>query len=356
MEVALARRVQDAFDGAATEGWTQMLASSVYKYTGLNHWTDFSRTLSGTLLEDRVIKVANALAEGGKVDSFALTRLAQIGLGKDELLQIAKQVKKHGAEIDGTHTSGSANWDDGNLSQIYDAAILKESRQNVLQPGAANRVWWMDSEVGKVIGQLKTFSLASANSYSGAIAAAVGQKQYLHAAKFIGFMMIGGYLAHALRQTVAGFKPETSPGAASKEAISESGLLGVIPDILSPVGRLLTRTAVNSGIMDADNPLSSVFGESAKYSDRSPASAVGGPAVGAAFDTWDILFNRLDNGLTAKDLHAIRRLLPFQNVWYLRRMINALEGETADAFELEGAENKSVTDRIFGMQEFAKPN
>lgn len=354
VEVALARRVQDAFDGAATEGWTQTLANGVYKYTGLNHWTDFSRTLSGTLLEDRVMKVATALADGGKVDSFALTRLAQLGLGKDELLAIAKEAKKHGTEVDGTFTSGSANWKNGSLAQKYDAAILKESRQLVLQPGAANRVWWMDSEVGKVLGQLKTFSLASANSYSGAIAASLGQKQYFHAAKFMGFMMMGGYLAHALRQAAAGFKPETDPGAAAGQALSESGLLGIIPDILSPVGRLLTRTAVHSGAIDEDNSLAGVFGNEAKYSDRNAISAVGGPALGAAYDVWDMAFNRLDNGLSAKDLHAIRRMLPFQNVWYLRRLINALEGDTADALGLEGATNQSTMDRLTQMEEFRK--
>lgn len=352
VEVAMSRRVQDAFDGAYTEGWSQTLAQSVYKYTGLNHWTDFARTLTGTLLEDRVLKSAAKMAEGKSVDKFTLTRLAQLGLGEDELLSIAKQAKKHGAEVDGTRTSGSAHWDDGNLAQIYDAAILKESRQSVLQPGAANRVWWMDSEIGKTIGQLKTFSLASGNSYSGAIAASLGQKQYLHAAKFIGFMMIGGYLAHTFRQAAAGFAPETDPVAAAREAVSESGLIGVLPDILSPAARLLARGLVHADMLDPAK--AETFGQSMKYSDRSPASALGGPSVGAAFDAWDVLFNRLDNGLSAKDLHAIRRLLPFQNVWFLRRMINALEGETADALNLEGATGDSAIDRLAQTEEFRK--
>lgn len=352
VEVAMSRRVQDAFDGAYTEGWSQTLAQSVYKYTGLNHWTDFSRTLTGTLLEDRVLKSATNLAGGKQVEKFTLTRLAQLGLGEDELRSIATQAEKHGAEVDGVRTSGSAHWDDGNLAQTYDAAILKESRQNVLQPGAANRVWWMDSEVGKTIGQLKTFSLASGNSYSGAIAASLGQKQYLHAAKFIGFMMIGGYLAHAFRQTAAGFAPETNPAAAAREAVSESGLLGVMPDVLSPASRLIARGMVRADMLDP--AAAETFGQLTKYSDRSPASALGGPSVGAAFDTWDVMFNRLDNGLSAKDLHAIRRLMPFQNVWFLRRMINALEGETADALGLEGATGDAAVDRFAQTEEFRK--
>lgn len=37
------------------------------------------------------------------------------------------------------------------------------------------------------------------------------------------------------------------------------------------------------------------------------------------------------DGLTHADVHKIRKLLPYQNLFYLRRAINLLEGETADA-------------------------
>jgi hypothetical protein len=330
VEVALARRVQDAFDGAVTEGWANTLAQSVYKYTGLNHWMDFSRTLNATLLEDRALKVARQLADGEPAKAFDRTRLAQLGLGDKELKAIAAQVDKHGGEIDGLRTSGSGLWDDGNIARIYDAAILKESRQNVLQPGAANRVWWMDSELGKTIGQLKTFSLASANAYSGAIAGAIGQREYAYAARFIGFMMIGGGLAHSLRSLAADTELPSTPGQFASLAIQQSGLLGVLPDIISPVGRMLTRVGENVGALEPDSALSAAFGGSSRYSDRNPISALGGPALGAGVDLWDIAFNRIDNGLSADDVHAIRRLLPFQNVWYLRRAINALEGELSE--------------------------
>lgn len=333
VEVALARRVQDAFDGAVTEGWANTMAQSVYKYTGLNHWMDFSRTINATLLEDRVLKVAGQLSRGETPKAFDRARLAQLGLGDEELRSIAAQAEKHGAEVDGTRTSGSAMWDDGRIAQLYDAAILKESRQNVLQPGAANRVWWMDSELGKTIGQLKTFSLSSANAYSGAVAASIGQKQYAYAARFIGFMMIGGYLADTFLNTASGGDIKTTPGAAAVAAINQSGLLGVLPDIISPIGRMLTRVGENAGVLEEDSALSAAFGGSSRFSDRNPISALGGPSLGGAVDLWDIAFNRVDNGISADDVHAIRRLLPFQNVWYLRRMINALEGEISEAVD-----------------------
>ena len=33
---------------------------------------------------------------------------------------------------------------------------------------------------------------------------------------------------------------------------------------------------------------------------------------------------------------AARRLLPYQNLWYIRGLLNALEDETAEELELKG--------------------
>lgn len=336
VEVALSRRVQVAYDGALTEGWTQKMADGVYKYTGLSHMTDFTRTLSATLMENSVLKAAGKVGEGKALGAFERSRLASLGLGDDELAGIAKQIEQHGGEVSGIRVSGSADWTDKRLADIYDAAILKESKISVQQPGAADRVWWMDKEIGKFLGQLKTFSLSSPTRLLAGGLQMAGHGEYARAARFFGFMMIGGYLTHSLRQLVAGKLPTSDPATASAEAIAESGLLGVLPDITSPLTRRL-----------------GVFGESVRYADRSPFAAYGGPSVGALGDTWDVLYNRTAGGISASDLHALRRILPYQNVWWLRREINALEGELAEGLELKGADTASFGERFVRTEAMA---
>lgn len=95
------------------------------------------------------------------------------------------------------------------------------------------------------------------------------------------------------------------------------------------------------------------LGESARYSDRNVTSAFGGPAVSAFTDAYDVLFNRSANGLSAKDLQAIRRLLPLNNLWWLRRAINALEGETAEALGLPGATSDTFAGRALDTKPLA---
>jgi hypothetical protein len=179
-----------------------------------------------------------------------------------------------------------------------------------------------------VLGQLKSFALAAPLRITITPAQMLGRGEYVQAARFLGAMMIGGYLAHSLRQLASGKTPASTPGAAASEALSESGLAGVLPDIVAPIGRRI-----------------GIFGESARYSDRNVLAAFGGPAAGALGDSYDFVFNRSADGVSARDLQMLRRLLPFQNVWWLRRAVNALEGETAEALDLKGADHKSFAER-----------
>lgn len=336
IEVAMSRRVTVAYDGAATEGWTQALANGVYKWSGLNHWTDFGRTLSVTLLEDQVLK----LAESGKpLTGWTKTSLAQLGIGDEELKGIAAEYAKHGGEVDGTRVSGSANWDDAALSDRYDAALLKESRRLVKQPGAAHKVWWMDTETGKVVGQLKSFALSLPMSYAMPAAQMIGQGQAVRSARFVGYMMAGGAVAHVLRSYAAGKLPAQDPQTLAFEAFNEAGLAGVLPDLVSPLARRF-----------------GVVGESARYSDRNVLSTFGGPALGALGDAYDLAMNRTANGMSASDLHMLRRLLPYQNLWWLRRGINAVEGESAEQMGLKGAEAKDFGTRVIETTPLLPPN
>jgi len=328
VEVTLARRVNTAYDGAVTEGWTSWLANSVFKVTGLNHWTDFSRMLSASLLEDEILKAASTIAKGKALPVFTRTRLASLGLDENALRNVHREALKHGGDLDGVRVSGSGNWDDADLAARYDSAILKESRVTVMQPGAADRVWWMDSELGKVIGQLKSFALATPMRMAAAPLQMLGHGESARAARFVGSMMIGGYLAHSLRQLTAGREPNTTLPGAAGEAWSEAGLAGIVPDLISPFGRRL-----------------GLFGESARYSDRNVLSTFGGPALGTAGDAYDLAMNRSADGMSARDVQLLRRLAPWQNVWWLRRAINATEGELSEAMGLDGASTQTFGER-----------
>lgn len=328
-EVALARRVQIASDSAITEGWTERLAQLTFKASGLNHVTDLWRTLSATLIEDKILAAASAVAGKHALEPGLRTTLASLGLDANMLRRVAEQVRVHGETVEGIRTSSSMFWTDSQAADVYDAAIVKSARTSVMQPGAADRTWWADSETGRTLGQIKAFTVAAPLRLTVTPIQLLGQRRYAEAARFLGTMMVGGYLAHVFRQLGSGRQPVTDPVAAAGEAFVESGMAGVLPDVIAPFARRF-----------------GIFGESARYSDRNVTSTFGGPAVGAFVDAYDVLYNRTAGGLSAADLQAIRRLLPLQNLWWLRRAINAVQGETAEALDLQGAEPLTFGERL----------
>jgi hypothetical protein len=332
IEVALAKRISAVYEGAMTEGWTDKMAHGLYKYTGLNHIMDFNRTLNAVMFEDTMLKYAAKVAKGGKLPQYTRARLASLGLGDAEMKEIAEEVAANGGKLDGVRVSGSALWKNKELADRYDAAILKDSHITIQQPGAADRVWWMDSETGKFIGQLKSFALSAPTRLTAGGAQMAGQGAYGASARFFGFMLMGGYLTHTLRQVVAGRKPKTEPGAAFNEAITESGMLGILPDIVSPPLRLF---GPKLGLET-----------SARYTDRNVFASYGGPALGAAQDVYTAATNSADGGVSAKDVHAMRRLVPWQNHFLFRRAINGLEGELSEALDLKDSTQQSLTDRV----------
>lgn len=327
-EVAMKNRMHVATDGAFGEGWTSKLAELTYRMSGLNHATDFYRTLAATLIEDKILGAAAKVAAGEQLPKALLTHMAELNLDESALRQIARRASKHGT-ADEIRTSGSLNWTDGKLAQAYDAAILKETRNVVMTPGAADRSWLLDGEVGKTLFQIKSFAIASPVRYTQRAVQLAGTGRWGAAARYTGYMMIGGYLSHSLRQIIAGKEPVTQPAAAAQEAWAESGFGGLTSDMISPIGRRFNW-----------------FGESSRYADRNAASAFGGPAVGAFFDAYDMAYNRTKGGVSANDLQALRRLLPFQNLWWLRRGINALQGEAAEAMDLQGADHLTFAERV----------
>jgi hypothetical protein len=53
-----------------------------------------------------------------------------------------------------------------------------------------------------------------------------------------------------------------------------------------------------------------------------------------------------DGTLEQKDVERFRRLLPAQNLFYIRRLFNAIEGEVGEAIGAEGATTQDFTDRL----------
>lgn len=148
-------------------------------------------------------------------------------------------------------------------------------------------------------------------------------------------MMLGlGALTYASKEVAAGRKPDLdSKSRLAMEAINWSGMLGFLPDMYDPLAVTVHLPRFS------------------RYTDRVQIESLLGPSLGTATSAASTLQSMTDAEWKQSDLHKVRQLLPYQNVFYLRRLINAMEGEAGEFTGAEESTRKTVPERLVEMQE-----
>ena len=73
-----------------------------------------------------------------------------------------------------------------------------------------------------------------------------------------------------------------------------------------------------------------------RYALRNVTNALVGPAAGLVEDAARVTRLAATGELRRSDVRAVRRLLPYQNLFYLRSLLTAAEEKTADKLDAEG--------------------
>jgi hypothetical protein len=233
--------------------------------------------------------------------------------------------------------ANTADWSDREAAAAFEAALLKSSNQVVLTKGVADVPLFMNKELGKTLFQFKSFGMAAVNRMLVPMAQGLshGDLATLNGAWV---MMAIGAMANAARDTAAGFKPATDPTRIAIEAFDRAGFTAFLAEPLDLV----------SGLVGGPR-----FG---RFTSQSLVETAGGPTFGTAQDLYDTVRNsfteggQFDPSVKASDIYRFRKLLPYQNLFYLRRLVNMMEGEFSEAVGVEGAGTKSAGERLTEMQ------
>lgn len=151
-----------------------------------------------------------------------------------------------------------------------------------------------------------------------------------------------GALANAARDTAAGYAPATDPTRIAVEAFDRAGFTSFLSEPLD----------LASGLVNGPR-----FG---RFTSQSLTETAGGPTFGTAQDLYDTVRGTFTEGekfdpkVKAADVYRFRKLLPYQNLFYLRRLVNGLEGEFSEGLGVEGATDKSLGERVTEMKQLAR--
>ena len=291
--------------GSKLSSYNAATTNAMSYLSGITAWNDTLRSFAGYSAMARILRASQAK----KVSKSDVEFLARFGIGDTQLKKIGDQFKIHGRKESGRFASGSANWTDKSAYKDFQNSIRKFTDQTIIVSGQ-EKPFFASTTAGSVLLQFKSFALSA---YSKIFIAGMQQAD-LAALNGAITMVSLGMLSSYIKGTIAGREHPESISKWILEGVDKSGILGHMFDAHENLAR--------AGIGIPDGPITS-------YKARSVASAVAGPSYSLLEDTFGTaawMTNFLKGDRPARsDIRHTRRMIPFQNVFYLRQLFDLAE-------------------------------
>lgn len=290
----------------------QGLSDSFGSVSLIAPWNQFMKEISGTVTMSRILQTSRAWA-AGKVSRGDRTRLAAAGIDRDAAVRIAAEFDRHGLDDRGVLIAGTGNWADREAADLLRGAMIREIDGTIVTPGVGQRPLWMSSTAGRLIGQFKSFSFASHQSVL------LAGLQRRDAATFNGLLLsvVAGMGVYAIKSWQYGNVPSEDPRVWLAEGVDRSGVTGFFFEA-NNIAEKVSRGTIGVNALVGGPTMS-------RYASRNLAGAVLGPSFGTGMDLANIIGAAAAGDFKQSDTRKIRRLLPYQNLFYLRGLIDKAE-------------------------------
>jgi len=264
------------------------------KATGLAYWNSAWRRVSGNAAMGRLSDdiMASKLSKKEKL------KLLEVGLDDAMVGRVRTMLQQHRRQNYGVTLAGLDHWADREAAETFGAAIIKETDATILIPGRGDMPLAVQrSELAKTMFQFKSFVAAATNKI---LIRGMQQRDARTLMGVVGLMGLG-YMSYAIKEQIKNRQPDTSLENVFVQGLTRSGVGGLMAD----VGFAL-------------------FGGNSRYAGVNSQGVIMGPSMNFFQDTYSAVRGPLDGSLSKGDLKRIRRTLPFQNLFYLRILLNQL--------------------------------
>jgi hypothetical protein len=281
------------------------------KLTLMSHWNSSLKQFTGVVTQDRILTESIKWADG-KISKASIKRLASSGIDEGLAKRIAEQFKQYGDDGDLLLSNGH-KWDDVEAMDSLSSAVLKDVDRAILTPGVGEKPLWTSGEMGKTVFQFKSFAATAHHKIL------VSDLQYADKQALNGFLIsvaLGG-LTYGAKQYTAGREIDTDPSKLLVESLDRSGAFGYLWDVNNAVEKL-SRGTIGANALAGAPPMS-------RYASRNLVASFAGPSFGTAQDLLSVGGSVLSNEFTEKEVRTIRKLLPAQNLFYMRKLFDTLE-------------------------------
>jgi hypothetical protein len=320
--------IGDELSGSKLEQYAGWATNTFSRATGMATWNSAMKAMTSALEQDAIIR---ALRRADGPTKNETIKLAQHGIGADSYDSVRAQLAKYGDDSDGMHRARTDMWDDKEAARKVEDAVAKAADIMVVTRGAGDLPLLMDSEIAKTLFQFKSFGMSATNRVLIPMAQGLARGDLASANGLMAMLSLGG-MTYITKEIVAGREPDLSPGRVIAESLNWSGALAYLPDFYDPVAGLVHGPRLS------------------RHSNRTPIETLLGPTLGTATEAYGTVAGITDMGISQKDIHRVRMMMPLQNLFYLRRVINALEGETGEVLGAEGATRGTFINRVGAVE------
>lgn len=282
----------------------------------LSGWTAGWSQLAGVVGQTRILQEVERFA-AGKATPAEIRHLAYLGIDHTMATRLQAMQREHAMIEPGLRVANTERWADKEAVTAIRAALRKEVDVTIMRPGAGDKPLWMSTQWGQTVGQFKSFGLSAMARIT-----ARGLQQH-DAAALQGMVMATtlGMLAYYVKTRDEDIAWD-NPLVWIKEGIDRSGLVGWVGDALNTQEKLMGGLGINTAI----------GAPSARYMSRNAMGAILGPSAGLGEDAARLLANLGQGNWSAADTHRIRKMLPAQNLLYLRWLFDEAEKGVNEAF------------------------
>lgn len=284
----------------------------------MNPWNDMVQAMAGHMGINRILDVIHRVSLGKSVTQKELTKIAKLGIDKDNFEIIYKFTKNNIDERTGVLYADWTNWDVTSPKEIkalkqFQAAVGKEIDNVSIIPGLGDKPLFGRTMAGKFLFQFKSFLMATTNR---TLYPSIQNRTDIEVYTGYASMLALGALSYIATSYAKGKEPDLSFSKLSHEALDRSGLLGIWGETFNIGQKVLG------------------FGGVSRYQSRNWYGAVGGPTVGAISEVLGVM-NKVKGSIsgedyyTTKDAEKVMRLFPLQNLFYLQQLNKATTNKIA---------------------------
>jgi len=316
----------DAVSSAVSDGFNVGSARvpSFGTLTGMNHWNTGQKTFAGVMTQTRMMRAIQDIGAGKTIDAKEIENLASHGIDLKNGMakRIAEQFKKHGDKRENVLIPNARSWDDKEAANIFRSAVRKQVDETIVTPGQ-DRPTWMSKPGWNLVGQFRSFGMSSMQR----VTMAGLQQGDAQALSGVMSMIAMGSMVYGIKTIAADREVSDDPRVWLSEGIDRSGITGWFFDV-NNISEKATRGTVGVNSLIGGPQMS-------RYASRNVTGSILGPTFGMGQDIFNTTGAIGSGEWSESDTRAMRRLMPYQNVIYLRSLFDKVENGANEALGVQ---------------------